>query len=179
MAADTHSYNFRNSHVDSADEPARLSATGYHCPQCGSKYCELPIECMACGLTLVSAPHLARSYHHLFPVNHFKEVPFGGQADTCFACQRVLGEATDKNVYLCAMCEQFFCIDCDIFIHDTLHTCIGCTTLPAAVQRMQQVQPALSSSGGGPQAQSSHTSFGAAAAAAALERRVATGPLNH
>ena len=27
-----------------------------------------------CGLTLVSSPHLARSYHHLFPVPPFAEV---------------------------------------------------------------------------------------------------------
>lgn len=27
-----------------------------------------------CGLTLVSSPHLARSYHHLFPVPAYKEV---------------------------------------------------------------------------------------------------------
>ena len=42
--------------------------------QCQSKYCELPVECKACGLTLVSAPHLARSYHHLFPLPAFNEV---------------------------------------------------------------------------------------------------------
>jgi transcription factor Ssl1 len=27
------------------------------------------------GLTLISAPHLSRSYHHLFPLEHFREVP--------------------------------------------------------------------------------------------------------
>jgi hypothetical protein len=27
------------------------------------------------GLTLVSAPHLARSYHHLFPLDPFQEIP--------------------------------------------------------------------------------------------------------
>ena len=42
--------------------------------QCQAKYCELPVECKACGLTLVSAPHLARSYHHLFPLPAFDEV---------------------------------------------------------------------------------------------------------
>lgn len=26
-----------------------------------------------CGLTLVKAPHLARSYHHLFPAPNFEE----------------------------------------------------------------------------------------------------------
>jgi transcription initiation factor TFIIH subunit 2 len=40
---------------------------GYFCPQCKSKFCELPTDCRVCGITLVSSPHLARSYHHLFP----------------------------------------------------------------------------------------------------------------
>ena len=44
----------------------------YLCPQCSAKYCELPVECRGCGLTLVSAPHLARSYHHLFPMPPFQ-----------------------------------------------------------------------------------------------------------
>ena len=30
-------------------------------------------SCHVCGLTLVSSPHLARSYHHLFPVPAFQE----------------------------------------------------------------------------------------------------------
>lgn len=32
---------------------------------------ELPSQCNVCKLTLVSSPHLARSYHHLFPVQPF------------------------------------------------------------------------------------------------------------
>eukprot|EP00899_Mesostigma_viride_P002539 jgi/Mesvir1/12286/Mv00492-RA.1 len=48
---------------------------GYTCPRCKSRAAELPSECRACGLTLVSSPHLARSYHHLFPVAPFIEVP--------------------------------------------------------------------------------------------------------
>ena len=47
---------------------------GYFCPQCHSKFCELPIDCSICGLTLISSPQLARSYHHLFPVSNFTEV---------------------------------------------------------------------------------------------------------
>lgn len=129
------------SHIDSIEEPSKLSATGYHCPQCASKYCELPIECIACGLTLVSAPHLARSYHHLFPVNHFKELPFQSHVEVCFGCQKVFTETADKHVYRCDVCEQHFCIDCDIFIHDTLHACIGCTTLPQAVQALHNTRP--------------------------------------
>jgi len=46
---------------------------GYYCPQCRSKLCELQV-CPVCGLTLVSSPHLARTYHHLFPVPVFKTI---------------------------------------------------------------------------------------------------------
>jgi transcription initiation factor TFIIH subunit 2 len=45
---------------------------GYQCPKCLAKLCELPSECVVCGLTLVSSPHLARSYHHLFPVPSYE-----------------------------------------------------------------------------------------------------------
>ncbi|VDM32462.1 unnamed protein product [Hydatigera taeniaeformis] len=47
----------------------------YLCPRCHSAYCELPVECAVCGITLMSAPHLARAYHHLFPLPRFLEVP--------------------------------------------------------------------------------------------------------
>jgi hypothetical protein len=36
--------------------------------RCAGRVAELPGECHVCGLTLISSPHLARSYHHLFPV---------------------------------------------------------------------------------------------------------------
>jgi transcription initiation factor TFIIH subunit 2 len=80
-----------------------MSTGGYFCPKCKVKFCELPTECRVCGLTLVrlaaaasgggggiptvsppppdrrpcpqvSASHLARSYHHLFPVPLFEEL---------------------------------------------------------------------------------------------------------
>lgn len=41
---------------------------GFLCPRCGAKLCEVPTDCEVCGLLVVSSPHLARSYHHLFPV---------------------------------------------------------------------------------------------------------------
>jgi len=42
--------------------------SGYLCPRCKTRYCELPTDCSICSLTLVSSAHLARSYHHLFPI---------------------------------------------------------------------------------------------------------------
>jgi transcription factor Ssl1 len=41
---------------------------GVPCCRCAGRVAELPGECHVCGLTLISSPHLARSYHHLFPV---------------------------------------------------------------------------------------------------------------
>jgi len=52
----------------------KLTKGGYLCPRCGCKVCDLPADCPVCSLTLVSSPHLARSYHHLFPVLNFNEV---------------------------------------------------------------------------------------------------------
>jgi transcription initiation factor TFIIH subunit 2 len=59
-----------------------LRREGYVCPQCGAKCCELPMECPVCGLTLVSSSHLARSYHHLFPLPLFQAVPLAPTYDT-------------------------------------------------------------------------------------------------
>jgi transcription initiation factor TFIIH subunit 2 len=86
-------------HVDSADEGSKLNTGGYYCPQCYSKYCELPVECRACGLTLVSAPHLARSYHHLFPAANYDEIAYDKQTFICFGCQKNFNDS-DKQVNL-------------------------------------------------------------------------------
>ncbi|XP_030385499.1 general transcription factor IIH subunit 2 [Scaptodrosophila lebanonensis] len=135
-------------HVDNLDEPSELCTTGHHCPQCKSKYCELPVECQSCGLTLVSAPHLARSYHHLFPVPNYEElsmesVPQLSECDgirKCYGCQKVLSAPHDKMVFKCSHCKQFYCIDCDIFIHETLHACVGCNTIPGVAGLIYQQQ---------------------------------------
>ncbi|WIA12536.1 hypothetical protein OEZ85_006197 [Tetradesmus obliquus] len=51
-----------------------LGAGAYTCPRCRARTQELPCKCHVCGLPLISSPHLARSYHHLFPVAAFEEV---------------------------------------------------------------------------------------------------------
>lgn len=80
---------------------------GYTCPRCKARVCELPTECLICGLTLVSSPHLARSYHHLFPVTPFNEISslpsrmLQKSPQTCFGCQQSLashGKYTVREV---------------------------------------------------------------------------------
>lgn len=110
-------------------EQNQLKCLGYFCPQCNSKYCELPVECKVCGLTLVSAPHLARSYQHLFPLPAFKEITQSNEdllmKRPCQGCQTTL---QDSIVYKCTDCNYLFCNDCDLFVHETLHTCPGCSS---------------------------------------------------
>uniref|UniRef100_A0A0D9ZN03 Ssl1-like domain-containing protein n=1 Tax=Oryza glumipatula TaxID=40148 RepID=A0A0D9ZN03_9ORYZ len=81
--------------ICSCHKKIKSGAEGYICPRCKVNVCELPTECRTCGLTLVSSPHLARSYHHLFPVQPFDEVSSvhpnrlgqkGGQK--CYGCQQ-------------------------------------------------------------------------------------------
>ncbi|GBG75993.1 hypothetical protein CBR_g21234 [Chara braunii] len=118
---------------------------GYSCPRCKCRVCDLPTECPICNLTLVSSPHLARSYHHLFPVPPFEEVSgidstsasanvggAGGLHAACFACQQPLPvSGSSEGVRLmCTRCKQHFCFDCDFYIHESLHNCPGCECSP-------------------------------------------------
>ncbi|KAF6005253.1 transcription factor [Cyanidiococcus yangmingshanensis] len=51
----------------------RAHRLGFECPQCRQWLSEVPGNCILCGLTLTSALHLARSYHHIFPASLFEE----------------------------------------------------------------------------------------------------------
>ncbi|CAN8015423.1 unnamed protein product [Ixodes persulcatus] len=122
-------------HLDSQNTSEGLSKSGFFCPQCSGKYCSLPVECKTCGLTLVSAPHLARSYHHLFALDAFEEMPKESlpkdEVVSCFSC---LSSIPDNHVYQCTKCKAQFCLECDLFIHDTLHTCPGCASRPSTLE---------------------------------------------
>jgi len=114
----------------SHDTPATrdLSTRGYYCPQCSAKYCSLPAECRVCGLMLVTAPHLARSYRHLFPLAMFTEVVRPADVSSCYGCCRSLDAAADAKMFQCPSCLQLVCCDCDMFLHESLHTCPGCAS---------------------------------------------------
>lgn len=70
---------------------SRPTSGGYLCSRCSSKVCSLPTQCPACGLTLILSTHLARSYHHLFPLRNWREVSWsrasGSGQKVCFGCQ--------------------------------------------------------------------------------------------
>ncbi|KAL2160026.1 hypothetical protein VTH06DRAFT_1681 [Thermothelomyces fergusii] len=68
----------------------RPTREGYACTRCRTKVCRLPADCPVCGLTLVLSTHLARSYHHLFPLRGWVAVSWADAARArsaaCFAC---------------------------------------------------------------------------------------------
>eukprot|EP00658_Telonema_sp_P-2_P024813 TRINITY_DN19986_c0_g1_i1.p1 TRINITY_DN19986_c0_g1~~TRINITY_DN19986_c0_g1_i1.p1 ORF type:complete len:305 (-),score=47.34 TRINITY_DN19986_c0_g1_i1:357-1271(-) len=110
-----------------------VKSGGYTCPRCSAKMCDLPSQCQVCGLSLMSSSHLARSYHHLFPVGTFIEQPQDLNPEsrmestgTCHGCQ---AETETAQLLTCPKCEQLYCYECDAFIHDSLHVCPGCEAL--------------------------------------------------
>jgi transcription initiation factor TFIIH subunit 2 len=162
-----------------------LARTAYTCPQCQAKNSDIPADCAVCGLKLVLAPHLARSFHHLFPVAPFLEScpPVVGEEQIeqkalrvvvssstklhpyhkidflakisskllvtsrdddlcCYTCLRPFGttvsearspldgnkSSTNGDIlrFQCPDCANLFCVDCDVFLHETLHNCPGC-----------------------------------------------------
>lgn len=123
---------------------SKLTRGGYLCSRCDSKVCSLPAECPACGLTLILSTHLARSYHHLFPLRNWVEVPWSSARKTkaCFSCLSPFPEVpktravekvgeqpkgmSESGRYACEVCKNHFCIDCDVFAHEVVHNCPGC-----------------------------------------------------
>ncbi|KAL6243426.1 hypothetical protein RBB50_009418 [Rhinocladiella similis] len=148
----------------------RPSRDGYLCSRCNAKVCSLPSECPVCGLTLILSTHLARSYHHLFPLVNWLEVPWSKayRSKACFACLKVFPPvlprdqwnsahaSTTSSRYECPVCRRHFCIDCDLFAHEVVHNCPGCQSLRMHTTLMGETETPDNVNGG--PAQSRNTS---------------------
>mmetsp|Transcript_20284 Transcript_20284/g.39127 ORF Transcript_20284/g.39127 Transcript_20284/m.39127 type:complete len:153 (+) Transcript_20284:585-1043(+) len=121
-----------NTYPDLCQCHKEWSYGGYYCPKCKSKSCELPTDCQVCGRTMVSSSHLARCYHHLFPVPGFDEINDEKNRNRwigdCFSCHIEL-DTNEVVVVRCPECNQRFCVGCDQYIHESLHNCPGCLSL--------------------------------------------------
>lgn len=135
---------------------ADITRVGYTCPRCDSKVCSLPAQCPICDLQLIQSTHLARSYHHLFPLRNYGEVSWADartkDVPHCFGCLALFpvvpseqeltrrkdaragrgAGASESSRYRCTNCDQHFCIDCDVFAHQVTHNCAGCLCGPEA-----------------------------------------------
>ncbi|SNX87371.1 probable SSL1 - TFIIH subunit (transcription initiation factor), factor B [Melanopsichium pennsylvanicum] len=135
---------------------SKSRGSGYICPRCGVKVCDVPTDCPVCGITIVMSTHLARSYHHLFPVPNWKAVAWtdveqnstrmGVLQEACLSCNMIFPIKDDSNGtqsaatnraleeaglspssrYRCGRCGKDFCLECDAFVHEVLHVCPGC-----------------------------------------------------
>ncbi|RDB24987.1 TFIIH basal transcription factor complex p47 subunit [Hypsizygus marmoreus] len=118
---------------------SEVKSEGFLCPRCLAKVCDVPTDCDICGLMIVSSPHLARSYHHLFPVRAYDAVLSADEAasNSCHGCFRPFpppptGTTTTSEGlsplgrYRCPDCKNDFCSECDVFVHDVIHCCPGC-----------------------------------------------------
>ena len=130
----------------------RIGVGGYVCPQCRTRVSEVPMTCPVCKLMLISSAHLARSYHHLFPVPLFQEIIEDSEAEAnerehrkgdmeksdfdsnkngeskvyiCSGCSRTISEGVKLR---CPRCAHTYCFDCDAYIHDRLFVCPTCST---------------------------------------------------
>jgi transcription initiation factor TFIIH subunit 2 len=140
-----------------------MSRGGYTCSRCKAKVCTLPQQCPSCKLTLILSTHLARSYHHLFPLRNWIAVSWKRAREVgssqCRGCQSTLpplppetngmeneGDevdphpriekeqaAAESSRYECQACGSHFCIDCDLFCHEVVHNCPGCLSGVKAV----------------------------------------------
>lgn len=137
-----------------------LTRGGYLCSRCKAKVCNLPATCPTCDLTLILSTHLARSYHHLFPLRNWVEVSWkrarqkgstqcygclsgfppvparqevanGDEHDQGFARTKRIEGASESSRYECETCGNHFCIDCDVFCHEVVHNCPGCQSQAA------------------------------------------------
>jgi transcription initiation factor TFIIH subunit 2 len=126
------------------DKPS--SAQHYICPRCKSRNCEVPSKCGICGLNLISAPLLARTFHYLDPVGKFtcykvniKENQMEEEGSIslrelshkqkkCKGCDLPWSAVLKavNHVSKCGRCNGFFCLKCDIYIHDSLFNCPEC-----------------------------------------------------
>ena len=89
---------------------SQLKSEGFLCPRCLSKVCDVPTDCDICGLMIVSSPHLARSYHHLFPVKPYQPVygplpcPYPLKSDTNIISRSTFSDSpdADRTCHACA-----------------------------------------------------------------------------
>jgi transcription initiation factor TFIIH subunit 2 len=99
-----------------------VRAAPFFCPRCKDAMSAVPATCRTCQLPSIAASHLARSYHHLFPVPAFVAVDAGNRFTRCSGC----GDSEVQGALQCPKCAKAFCKVCDAAIHDSLFNCPTC-----------------------------------------------------
>jgi transcription initiation factor TFIIH subunit 2 len=107
----------------------------YKCPRCHTRVLEIPTICAVCSLPLITAPHLAHSYHHLFPLIDFSRIETSNSSASkyssgvrCAGCNCDVNNygGSKKEFFQCPQCIDIYCEQCEMFLHESLHNCPGC-----------------------------------------------------
>mmetsp|Transcript_17886 Transcript_17886/g.45403 ORF Transcript_17886/g.45403 Transcript_17886/m.45403 type:complete len:423 (+) Transcript_17886:203-1471(+) len=127
-----------------------ITSQGFYCPRCNSICDELPCSCPICGLELIASSHLARSYHHLFPVPRYRSVTVAEaiMSKQCSGCGTDFADQIDgasHSYFQCPKCETYLCDLCESFIHESLHNCPACLERSAVRLNGQSAQPVAAS----------------------------------
>ncbi len=133
-----------------------LSSSAYVCPRCVTRATDIPTQCCVCNLQLNSSSPPPPPPPDLSPPRHTsaaatsppppqrsenrngrsseeadEEVAdetvelMSPELSRCRGCLTSLLRE-NKVIFRCLTCSHFFCVDCDVFIHETLHNCPGC-----------------------------------------------------
>ena len=120
----------------------------FECPKWGSYQWDVPSFCKVWNLMLASSAHLTRTAQHNNPVENFKSAesleerllnlhlevipskevkngePIPAEEIIIWSgCEKKLLKEDLKYISSCPKCHNMFCLDCDIFIHETLLSC--------------------------------------------------------
>jgi transcription initiation factor TFIIH subunit 2 len=60
-----------------------------------------------------------------------------------------LAKISESGRYACVVCDNHFCIDCDVFAHEVVHNCPGCQSDTRAAVKMQVDAEATQAAGDG------------------------------
>ncbi|GAB5370688.1 hypothetical protein AAMO2058_001514800 [Amorphochlora amoebiformis] len=70
-------------------------------------------------------PSLCQCHNEFSYSGYAVESKRGRWTGECFGCQLKL-DTEDRLVTICPKCKRYFCVPCDVYIHDSLHNCPGC-----------------------------------------------------
>ena len=100
---------------------------GLSCPKCGIRVFVVPVYCPSCGILLLTPAHVARPLIHLHPVEDFEPV---AEFEECAGCKVIVKREDEEGMSKCVECGALFCRQCDEFIHNSLHQCPVCLSVP-------------------------------------------------
>lgn len=101
-----------------------LHTETYVCNFCNSNTCKIPSKCKICGIYLISMQDLSHVSNTLQESPIFEQIDIKEETKllVCSSCN----EEITKKASQCVKCKNFFCFECDVYIHEDLNQCPFC-----------------------------------------------------